>query len=82
MRDFFCNDDPIQEIGKRSIFKKRNCFEEDDEYNLEKEMENYKKGHLHIYKDRFFFSHNNIFFLPTRKKKKKKKRQKTRERLA
>ena len=44
MRDYFGNDDPIQEVGKRSIFKKRNCFENDEEYNLEKEIENYKKS--------------------------------------
>lgn len=44
MRDYFGNDDPIQEVGRRGIFRRLHSFEEDDEYNYEKEMKEYKKS--------------------------------------
>lgn len=44
MRNYFENDDPIQEVGRKSIFGRVKSFEESDEYNFEKEMEEYEKS--------------------------------------
>lgn len=44
MRNFFESDDPIQEVGRKSIFGRIKSFEESDEYNFEKEMEEYEKS--------------------------------------
>lgn len=43
MRNYLESDDPIQEVGRKSIFGRVKSFEEDDEYNFEKEMEEYEK---------------------------------------
>lgn len=44
MRNYFESDDPIQEVGRKSIFGRIKSFEESDEYNFEKEMEEYEKS--------------------------------------
>ena len=44
MRDYFSNDDPIQEVGRRGVFRRLHSFEEDDEYNYEKEMKEYQRS--------------------------------------
>ena len=38
------NDDPIKDVGKKSVFGRIKSFEENDEYNFEKEMEKYEKS--------------------------------------
>lgn len=44
MRNYYDdNDDPIKEVGRKSIFGKIKSFEESDEYNFEKEMQEYQK---------------------------------------
>ncbi len=44
MRNYFESDDPIQEVGRKSIFGRVKSFEEDDDYKFEKEMEEYEKS--------------------------------------
>ncbi len=44
MRNYFESDDPIQEVGRKSIFGRIKSFEESDEYNFEKEMQEYEKN--------------------------------------
>lgn len=44
MRNYFESGDPIQEVGRKSIFGRIKSFEESDEYNFEKEMEEYEKS--------------------------------------
>ena len=47
MRNYYDeNDDPIQEFGRKSIFGRIKSFEENDEYDFEKEMEEYEKSIL------------------------------------
>ena len=48
MRNYFESDNPIQEVGRKSIFGRTKSFEESDEYNFEKEMEEYKKSNSNI----------------------------------
>lgn len=38
------NDDPIKDVAKKSVFGRIKSFEENDEYNFEKEMEKYEKS--------------------------------------
>lgn len=44
MRNYYESDDPIQEVGRKSIFGRIKSFEESDDYNFEKEMEEYEKS--------------------------------------
>ena len=43
MKNYDDSDDPIQEVGGRSIFSKLKRFENDLEYNFQKEMEEFEK---------------------------------------
>lgn len=43
MRNYFESDDPIKEVGRKSIFGRIKSFEESDEYNFEKQIQEYEK---------------------------------------
>lgn len=43
MRNYDENDDPIQEVGKKSIFSRMKSFENDFGYKIKKEMEEFEK---------------------------------------
>ena len=43
MKNYDDSDDPIQEVGGRSIFSKLKRFENDLEYYFQKEMEEFEK---------------------------------------